>query len=162
MDPLGLDVYPVTGPISPLLGSFVFRKRDGQLPVDDQMCGEATVCMWTVIRVPATSMFLAYRGAPDVETSLGPQWGWNSGMVGDMAGSFRGASQGGREWKHVKRDHVRTHGWSVQVKTCENPHDRALASRLADLAMVNPISSFASGKYLKGRKSRDFVQDQRN
>ena len=42
---------------------------------------------------------------------------------------------------------MRTHGWSVQVKTCENPHDRALASRLADLAMVNSISSFASGGY---------------
>ena len=99
-----------------------------------------------------------------METSLGPLWGWNSGMVGDMAGSFRGASQGGGGDGsiHVKRDRVRTHGWSVHVKTCENPHDRALASRLADLAMVNPISSLAGGKYLKGRKSRDFVQGQRN
>ena len=72
--------------------------------------------------------------------------------VGNHGGVLCGVSQTkvkvGRGW-HVKKQlclqqkggaRCATHGPSVQVKTCEKPHDRTWASGLADLGIVIVIS----------------------
>lgn len=56
VEPLRIDIDSVANPIGLLLGRFILRKRDGQLPVEDQMRGQATVRMGRVICVPAPSM----------------------------------------------------------------------------------------------------------
>lgn len=52
MVPPRLDVYPLTNPVRFLLGVHVLWERDGQVSVEDQMCGETGVRVGTVIRVP--------------------------------------------------------------------------------------------------------------
>jgi hypothetical protein len=111
VDAASLDVDPVANRVGPLFRASVPRVRDGQLPLNYEMGGKPTVGVRAVVGIAVVSSALQVREPRVCRRKSRRKHG------------EEGGGGGGRLIKH----HI-TYGASVQVKTCEKPHDRTSAS----------------------------------